>query len=811
MAALLAVSVTTKSKGKSQKAKVKSARGAAAPHFSWRRASRVCRRARVALGRLLTFAFCLLPFAFLLTALLAVSLISTAAAAQTLNGTKPLTLDGDPAARMLEGIDRYLTGELAASPGRRATRTPDREGLRRIIGVVDTRRPFEAPSLMLTNQQEALVAEGAGYRVLAVRWPALEGVDAEGLLFEPSRPPLARIVALGDAAWTPEMMAGLAPGVAAAAQFARRLAENGCQVLAPVLLSRRPTGLFNPLIRRPTNQTHREFVYRMAFEVGRHVIGYEAQKTLAAVDWFARAQPAAPIGVMGYGEGGLIALHSAAVDTRIDAALVSGHFRPRENVWREPIYRNVWGLLTEFGDAELAGLVAPRALIIEAARGPEVGPPPAGGESGTGAAPGVLETATLAEVRAEVDRARPAFAKLGAAGKLVLAENREGRDDPGSEAALAAFLRALGSSAPLRPLGDSLKDRRQGFEPAERELRQFHQLVEAVQVLVRSSESARREFWSKADASSVESWNRTKQPYRQHLWEEVLGKLPAASEPLAARSRLEYDRPGWTGHEVLLPLYPEVFAYGILLVPKDLRPGEKRPAVVAQHGRAGRPRHLIEPDSPRADQVYKRFAAQLADRGFVVYVPQNPYIFEEQYRMLQRKANPLKLSLFSFIAAQHQRTLDWLGGLPFVDGQRIGYYGLSYGGKTAVRVPPLDDRYALSICSGDFNEYAGKMASTERPDSFLFTNEHEMYEFNLANTFNYSDMANLMAPRPFMVERGHDDGVGLDEWVAYEYAKVRRFYTRLGIGDRTEIEFFHGGHEIRAEGSFRFLERHLGR
>ena len=92
----------------------------------------------------------------------------------------------------------------------------------------------------------------------------------------------------------------------------------------------------------------------------------------------------------------------------------------------------------------------------------------------------------------------------------------------------------------------------------------------------------------------------------------------------------------------------------------------------------------------------------------------------------------------------------------------------------------------------------------------MFTNEHETYEFNLANTFNYSDMANLMAPRPFMVERGHSDGVGLDEWVAYEYAKVRRFYALLRIADRTEIEFFSGGHEIHAAGTFRFLEQHLG-
>ena len=38
----------------------------------------------------------------------------------------------------------------------------------------------------------------------------------------------------------------------------------------------------------------------------------------------------------------------------------------------------------------------------------------------------------------------------------------------------------------------------------------------------------------------------------------------------------------------------------------------------------------------------------------------------------------------------------------------------------------------------------------------------------------------LMIPRPFMVERGHDDGVGIDEWVALEFAKVRRRYNKLG-------------------------------
>lgn len=135
--------------------------------------------------------------------------------------------------------------------------------------------------------------------------------------------------------------------------------------------------------------------------------------------------------------------------------------------------------------------------------------------------------------------------------------------------------------------------------------------------------------------------------------------------------------------------------------------------------------------------------------------------------------NPIKLSMFTFIIAQHEQMLSWLETLPFVDARRIAYYGLSYGGETAVRVPPVLERYCLSICSGDFNDWARKLASTDSDYSFMFSVEWEMPYFTMGNTFNYAELAALMVPRPFMAERGHHDGVAPDEWVASEYAKVR--------------------------------------
>jgi len=207
---------------------------------------------------------------------------------------------------------------------------------------------------------------------------------------------------------------------------------------------------------------------------------------------------------------------------------------------------------------------------------------------------------------------------------------------------------------------------------------------------------------------------------------------------------------------------------------------------------------------------YNSFGAELARKGYIVFAPQNPYIGKTEFRQLQRMANPIGLSLFSFIIRQHEAILQWLKNIPEVDGTKIAFYGLSYGGKTAMRVPSILPDYCLSICSGDFNEWIGKNVSIDYVGSYMWTFEYEMYEFNLGKTFNYAEMAYLIHPRPFMVERGHSDGVGNDEMVSWEFSKVRRFYAMQDIPENTTIEYFKGGHEIHGKGTYEFLQKHLG-
>lgn len=718
-----------------------------------------------------------------------------ASAADALPGTAPLTWDGDLSVRMMDGAHRFIERKIAESITRRQRHwhrdfssraayeksiEANRARFHKIIGLVDPRLPAHIERFGI-NDDAPLIAETARYRIFQVRWPVLEGVSGEGLLLEPKRTPVASIVALPDADQTPEQLTGLAPGIAPENQLARRLAENGFTVIVPTLIDRTSRWSGHPEINKLTDQPHREWIYRQAFHMGRHIIGYEVQKVLAAVDWFA-ATPG-PIAVAGSGEGALIAFYAAAADPRIDAALVSGYFDSRQRVWSEPIYHNVWSLLDEFGDAELASLIAPHALIVEDPQSRD----------------------SAAAEFARIDQLVPP----GFMPKQLLHAD-----------AAEPFAKHLGAAS--LPLSDELPhDSRKNFDASDRQHRQLRELETHVQSLVRASPRVREKFYLYKVAPELadDAWNTdlrrpTLSParfieaskwYRDYFWNEVLGRFDDPPLPPNPHTRRVYDREKWTGYEVVLDVFPDLFAWGILLVPKDIRPGERRPVVVCQHGRNGVPKEAVEGNT----NYYHDFAARLAEQGFVTFAPHNLYRGEDRYRYLSRKANTVKGSLFSFIIAQHAQLLRWLGSLDFVDPKRIGFYGLSYGGETAVRVPTILEGYALSICSGDFNSWTEKVASTDKRFGYMYSIEWEMPYFDMGSTFDYAEMTYLMLPRPFMVERGHNDRVSRDEWVAHEYAKVRWLYAQFGLADRTEIEYFNGGHTIQGEGTFAFLKKHL--
>lgn len=745
---------------------------------------------------------------------------------EPLPGTDRLEMTGDISRQLIEANDRFLDERIAVAAREREGRwqpdhaspeayeksvAPHRERLAKMLGLHRDPRPDPAEAAFeyySPDGEPAAVAKD--FVVRSVRWRAFGDVSGEGLLIEPVGGEAvirADVIAIPDADQTPEAIAGLTPSDATA--FAWKLAQAGCRVLVPSLIDRAATS---------HGLTAREWLHRPAFELGRHLLGYELNMILSGAACLRNTQSTQPrpVGVIGWGEGGLLALHAGALDPAFAVTGVSGYFGPREGLWRQPAEHTIFGLLETFGDAEIAALVAPRPLIIESGTYPRAAyrATPDGQlehltteRAKQPGKPGIFPVPTPEGVAAETARYRRL---TGSQAALTAFSSESALSDD----TLVAFAKALGLSdtaAMAKPreftaIGEATE------RIASRRERQVTSIDQHNQRVLVNAAAEREVYFKDLKTDNLDAFSVSIEAYREKFRTEVIGDFGVETIEPRPRSRKYQEGPKTISYEVVLDVLPGVFAYGILTLPKDLdlAGGEKRPVVVCQHGLEGTPQDVI---GEAAHQAYSAFATRLAERGFITFAPQNGYKYFDLFRMQQFKAQSIGKTLFSIIIPQHRQITDWLASLPYVADDRIGFYGLSYGGKSAMRIPPLVPRYCLSICSADFNEWVWKNAATDpRSLRYSYANkgEYEIFEWDLGGTFNYAEMAALICPRPFMVERGHFDGVAPDDKVAHEFAKVRFLYQgKLGIGDRCEIEWFPGPHKINGVATYDFLHRHL--
>src|SRR5205085_12249133 len=115
-------------------------------------------------------------------------------------------------------------------------------------------------------------------------------------------------------------------------------------------------------------------------------------------------------------------------------------------IWQEPIYRNVWGLLREFGDAEVLSLYEGRQVVVEYARYVRWDGPRTVKDRG-GAAPGKLSQPSFQDFVREIKRWRTLVgAEEGGQGKRGVIVVRADPSDPNplpNVLALRYFLKQL--------------------------------------------------------------------------------------------------------------------------------------------------------------------------------------------------------------------------------------------------------------------------------------------------------------------------------------------------------------------------------
>jgi dienelactone hydrolase len=234
------------------------------------------------------------------------------------------------------------------------------------------------------------------------------------------------------------------------------------------------------------------------------------------------------------------------------------------------------------------------------------------------------------------------------------------------------------------------------------------------------------------------------------------------------------------------------------------------PALICCHGYGGAPEQVAGIAGKSEPNHYLRdFGVSAVKQGYVVFAPLQ--MNDQPSRTwLDRKAIVIGQRLFGLEINKIMRTVDYLQTLPQVSKDRIGIYGISNGGRTALFSAALDQRLKVSAVSGMFNNTTPKLTKPSKNYlSFIETPEDHIYFYDQCNEFSDSDIASLICPRSLFVEAGLQDHVFDVELLKQEFALVTETYGSLGIPERAELGFFDGPHVIYGKQSFPFIRRWL--
>lgn len=146
--------------------------------------------------------------------------------------------------------------------------------------------------------------------------------------------------------------------------------------------------------------------------------------------------------------------------------------------------------------------------------------------------------------------------------------------------------------------------------------------------------------------------------------------------------------------------------------------------------------------------------------------------------------------------------IDYLCQQPFVDPQRLGVMGLSFGGTMTTWLALMDQRLKAAdvICYSDFFRVFAMS------DANVCGNQINPGLFAVADL---PDLQGLIAPRPLLVEIGlHDECFSVDTALAC-YREVEKIYLAASVKDRLELDLFPGGHQWGANKSLAFFNQHL--
>jgi dienelactone hydrolase len=280
---------------------------------------------------------------------------------------------------------------------------------------------------------------------------------------------------------------------------------------------------------------------------------------------------------------------------------------------------------------------------------------------------------------------------------------------------------------------------------------------------------------------------------------ELLGLLPTMVEADVEVTDVE-QRDGYRVERIVFDAEAAMSVPALLLVPDGADEDEPRPAVLAVHGHGTTKDTISTPGGIRGDEgaLNADYAHRLVTAGLVVLAPdlrgfgeRSDWTPDDHYHCDVDMVNGILVGTTPF--AQNlwdmARCLDVLQGLPYVDQNRMGACGWSYGGTITLFLAAWDERVAAAlVCNA-----LASIASSHRVPWNLCGSQVLP---GMAGEIDHPALVGLIAPRPLIAENAEDDLIFPLDAAKATIGQAQAAYAAAGAPDGIELFVTAGDHHF---------------
>lgn len=291
---------------------------------------------------------------------------------------------------------------------------------------------------------------------------------------------------------------------------------------------------------------------------------------------------------------------------------------------------------------------------------------------------------------------------------------------------------------------------------------------------------------------------------------KVLGPFPTEKLPLDPRVISEEDCRTYLRRKISIQVQPDDRMPAYLLIPKKIR--GRVPAILCFYGTtSGAGKETTVGLSGRTlgtpPQRNNAFAIDMVEAGFVAFAAdylrdgerikpgRRPYDTTDFYKQFP------DWSIHGKDIWDNACAIDYLQTLDFVDPDKIGMTGHSYGGHSTIFAAALEPRIKVAVSNGPVSDFLhhgmhwavpkGAGNSQSLPAMRPYVLDH-----TLPIPVTFYEFTSLIAPRPLLVGEAVGERRPMEE---ENYAAVRQVYQALGCSDRVRYHWYAGDHDYPPE------------